>query len=245
MDSALRAHVEDLLEACYQRDVPRFSFFMDEHARALSEPLCSRWPCRCVWFGGWDGAERNVLGVFPETMEPDTGIFPIRAFRTPLPKGVALTHRDFLGAILALGIKREVVGDILIEEHSATFFLLAQAAPLVLQELQRVGKAGVKLCDVTGEPIAYTQRFVETVETVSSLRLDCVTAAAARCSRGEAAERIVSGMVSVNGLVQDRVSYLLRDGDKLSVRGKGKFLLGIPGTTTRKGRLLVALKRYD
>lgn len=210
----------------------------------MVQDLCTRSLQPCLWFGGYEGAQRRVLGVFPDYMEPAASAFPIQAFCAQIPKGYSLTHRDFLGAILALGIKREVVGDILIEGSQAWFFVLEQAAALIAQELCRVGRVGIRLEKADGREAAAHQRFEERDASVASMRLDAVVSALCACSRGQAAALVQAGLVSVRGLVRENCSAAIESGDTLSVRGKGKFIVESSGATTKKGRTRIHIKRY-
>lgn len=240
----LQAHVGDLCRFVENRGIPRFTDFLDEAAAAAAENAARAQGCPHLWYGGYESASRRLLGLFPPWQEPETGLFPITALRTKMPKGDTLTHRDFLGAALALGIKREVVGDILITEESAILFALPQAGELIRRDLSRVGRAGVCFEPVALGDISYTQRFLESEKSVSSLRLDCVVSALSNCSRGEAAEKIALGLVSVDGLTEEKGTRKLSGGERVSIRGEGKFIVDSDGRMTRKGRQLIQIKRF-
>lgn len=240
------AHIEDLCGFVRRRGFPRFTDFLDEHAQSVAEGVLRRQGqgCSWLWYGGYKEASRRLLGVFPKTQEPSGELFPLVALRTPIPKGFTLTHRDFLGAALALGIKREVVGDILITGEFAILFALPQAGGLICQELRQVGRVGVRFTEADAKDIHYTQRFEESEKSVASLRLDAVVAALLGCARSEAAERISQGLVAVGGLTEEKCTRLIAGGERISVRGAGKFIVSADGRVTRKGRQLIQIKRF-
>lgn len=243
----LAEHVQDLARIAQKSGTARFTSFLSEGEQAGICALCARSGCTPLLWGGTEEAERCVLGVFPPGDEPDRALFPFTSFHAAIPHGFTLTHRDFLGALLALGIKREVVGDILIEEENAYFFVLDAAAPLVETELGLVGRVGVSVRACGTEEIeaaGIRQKFEERSASVASMRLDAVLSAAAHLSRQEAARLIGMGLVAVNGEVKQKTTVTVQDGDKLSVRGKGKFRIEADGSATRKGRLVVRVKRY-
>ena len=240
------AHIEDLCGFVRQRTVPRFTDFLDEAAQSAAQNLLRTHGqgCQHLWYGGYPQASRRLLGIFPKAQEPSAEAFPIAALRTQIPKGFTLTHRDFLGAALALGIKREVVGDILITGEFAVLFVLPQAGSLICQELQRVGRVGVRFEETDAKDICYTQRFEEVQQSVASLRLDAVVAALAGCARSEAAGKITQGLVSVDGFIEEKCTRQLSGKEHISVRGVGKFIVSADGRVTRKGRQLIQIKRF-
>lgn len=247
----LLPHIGDLARIADKIGRPRFTEFLDEgqqtQAESVCPSICARAGCTPYFWGGWSDAARKVLGIFPPGDDPEENVFPITAFRVSIPKGYTLTHRDFLGALIALGIKREVVGDILINGETAFFFVLEQAAPLVENELGLVGRVGVSLQRCSFEEIeaaGICQRFEESTASVASMRLDAVLCAAAHLSRTEASRLVEMGLVAVNGVVCQKPTHTVRSGERLSVRGKGKFLIESDGAQTRKGRLVVHVKRY-
>lgn len=242
-DSALLAHIGDLIEGVRSKGAPRFSEFLDERQQVLCLPLAQRSGLPFLFFGGWQDASRRMLGVFPEYWEAQGEDFPLAVLTARIPKGFSLCHRDFLGALMNLGIKREMVGDILVDGQGAWVFLQKRLAPLVLQ-MDRVGKVGLAFQESESEAVDFEQRFQEQRVSLASLRLDCVVAAVCSLSRERAQEKIAAGLVSVDSLPCQRVERQLNSGCKISVRGEGKFILEHNGETTRKGRLCVNIKRY-
>lgn len=149
------------------------------------------------------------------------------------------SHRDFLGAVMSLEIKREMIGDILVGGKRTVIFVLNTVAPLV-EEISRVGRCGVRVTrDFCIEDIPQRQ-FDEISATVSSLRLDAVLSAALRLSREKTQELIKSKGVTLNHVITYEPSEKMSESDVFSVKGAGKFELSrIGGLSKKKGSLSV------
>ncbi|MBP3435186.1 MAG: hypothetical protein J6K62_02515 [Clostridia bacterium] len=112
-DALLRARVEDACHLCTVRSCPRFVGFLDEHRQAVARAvLHEKGVSDALFFGGYPDAERVILGVFPSFIPPEEALFPVRAVAFRYRTVAALTHRDILGALLATGIRRDKLGDI-------------------------------------------------------------------------------------------------------------------------------------
>ena len=222
----LSAHIADMQRLAVKSGVPRFSMFLNEREAAVA-----RYAVRgeLAFFGGYDGAARTVCGVLEGTYAQEMSledVFPVGAVTFTFRKSDKLTHREFLGALLSLEIKRELLGDILVAEGYAVVFVYETAIELV-SRVDRIGRVGVT-ADVT----------------VSSLRLDCIVAAAANTSREKSAALIKSGMVSADHTPCTNVSAELRENTILSIRGSGRYrLTGINGET-RKGKFRITIEKY-
>lgn len=254
-DELLRAAVRDALRLCDRRNAPRFLGFLDGRQRAAVQAFLRAERAENVRFwGGYPDAERVFLGVFLAYMlsegaaasETDgaTAAFPVTALGFRYRPQAKLTHRDFLGALLSCGMKREKVGDILCGEGLAVAFLDSAIAGYVAGQFEKVGGEGVTLLpDYDGELPGFGG-FQEIRDTVASPRLDAVVKVAAGISREEAVRRIEAGQVSVNHLPCLSVSSPVREGDTLSLRGAGRFVVDELGPVSRKGRLFLTLRKY-
>ena len=197
-----------------------------------------------LFFGGGEDCERRWAFFLPEYMERgsfDGGEY-IRcvAFRSYFG---APGHRDYLGAALALGIGRERIGDIRIKGERAWIFCLPGVEPLLL-DMDRAGRYTVKgsECPLPEVPPEEVRR--ERVSfTVQSLRLDAVTGGMFRLSRSAAAEQIRMGLVSLNYSVCESVDAPIREGDVISLRGKGKGSVTEIGGRSKKDRLFVTAEK--
>lgn len=245
MDSAfLKTRIITLVEQCEKQNKPQFLGFLSEEEQRFAENILSE-KCNYMFFGGYEEAERSLLGIFPSGMNIIEKAFPITALTLSFRTQDKPTHRDFLGAVLALGIKREAIGDILIGSGTAVIFASPNVAKLISQELKTVGRVGVRVEMGILNGLPEKSERIETSFTVSSLRIDCVIAAICSNSRSGANDLINEGRVSVNSVPCDKPTKVLCEGDKITVRGKGKFTLKQINGETRKGRLKIMVERYN
>lgn len=196
--------------------------------------------------GGTEGCERQAAFFLPYYIEEssfDVGEF-IKAVRIRSYFGVP-GHRDYLGAILALGIERDRIGDIQICGDTAYVFCLASVLPVLLSELDKVGRCGVKTAEVPLFEVPVPERKVKKLSfTVKSLRLDAVTGDLFGVSRTAAAEAIRLGLVALNYSVCEKTDAAVAEGDVISFRGKGKGKVSAVGGRSKKDRLFVEAELF-
>ena len=186
-----------------------------------------------------------MLAVYPYYCEDYiTDDFPITCLTFTFRKEDRLTHRDFLGSFMAMRLKRETIGDIITADGIAQAFVTEVAAKLILSSVSKIGRVGVKVSDSEPFSIEVRQEFQEISGTVASLRLDCIVSAAAKISREKAAVLIRSDRVSLNHFPAASVSREVSEGDIISVRGCGRFILDKINGTTKKGRIHISLRKY-
>ena len=145
---------------------------------------------------------------------------------------------------MGLNIKRELIGDILIADDYAVIFLLDPAHSLVLNELQKIGRVGVRIAEGSPETLPEPYQLKPIGGTVSSLRLDCLVAFFTNLSREKAAQLIRSGQVNLNFFETDEISHPVAEGDIVSIRGYGRFVLSKVGGLSQKGRLHLLGHQY-
>ena len=206
--------------------------------------------------GGYEDAERRICVLRPadawsEVSKADSEAdnagnpsSPICVLRISIPKGSPrLTHRDYLGSLLGLGIDRHVTGDILVREDGSDAVVLSDMAEYIAQNLTSVGRASVS-CEILDISRLITgQQSTKVIrDTVASLRLDSVCASAFRTARGKAQDAIKAGLVSVNGRQCLKPDTELSEGDRISCRGKGRAVLAEVGGRTRKDRIAITLR---
>ncbi|MBQ2094517.1 MAG: RNA-binding protein [Firmicutes bacterium] len=244
-EKLLLASAEDKARQCERNSIPTHTGFLSLAQQAILE---KEFPGACFW-GGCEDAERRILVFLPEWMAelPACGEdCPLAILRVTLSKGSpALTHRDYLGSLLALGVDRSVAGDIFVREDGADIFVLRDMAEFLRQHYTQAGRAALQT-EVL-EPQALRQaayRIVEKRDTVASLRLDCVLAGMFDLSRGHAQEAVRQGLVAVNGRLALKPDAMLAEGDKVSLRGKGKAVLKEIGGKSRKDRDCIVYARY-
>ena len=237
--------VSELIRLSERRYEPCCSDFLSESEQALARrELDFSGHTDYRFFGGYENAQRTVLCVYPPYEEPADEDFPFTAVNLSFRKTAELTHRDFLGSLMGLGIKRESVGDIVIGKGVATFFVKKELASYVSSQLEKVGREGVKLADKGVDFASVTQQFEEFSRTITSLRLDAVVGECTGLSRAKAQQAVKSGMTAVNALIADAPDRRINDGDKISVRGFGKFIIKTDGSLSKKGKIRITVFQY-
>ena len=245
-DRLLLARIYDKLTRAAGREIFACTGFLSLREQVLTRRLLPHLPL--VFFGGCEGAERCMACYLPEYMT-EADLFssegPVAAVRAAYYEKDALTHRDFLGSLMGLGIKRETVGDIYVSQGQCDFFVTQQVLPYLLENLTCAGRTKLHLTHVTLSEVqrpAAEKREIR--DTVPSLRLDCLIGAAFSMARGPAAQLIAAGRVAVNDLVCLKGDRQLHQGDRIAVRGFGKAQLSVVGGTTKKGRISVVIERW-
>ena len=240
MENDLLRRAEDLLDRCERTyTVTATNFLTPAEVMQLSN-WAKRRGCTLLLTGGAENTERKVGFFLPDWLAPEDFEVSeeIRAVRITHRFGT-LSHRDYLGALLGLGVKREWLGDILVEEGSATVFCLKTIESHLLT-LEQVGRWGVKAAPIPLSDVTPPERKVKPVSfTVQSARLDAVTAGLFHLSRTAAAERIRVGDVHLNYELCERPDAAVQPGDILSLRGSGKAQLTEVGGQSRKGRVFL------
>ena len=238
-DNLFIKQIDDIYKLSGKYACPRFSHFLDSREQAL---LNNAGLSGGVLFGGYEDAERRVLGVFPEWYENDFSEFPIKVIKFTKKYERELTHRDFLGTVLSLGIERN---RILVDNPFSYMFVLDDVADFVCRNITKIANCGVKaeIADITS--VKLPRREFKIIETVAaSLRLDAVIAAALNISRTQAKAYIEAGKVSVNHAEEPKINAAVRENDLLSVRGFGRMQFLHSGNKTRSDRIHITLKKY-
>lgn len=238
------ARIRNLFELCERTGTPKFSDFLSEEEAARAAGIAGHGGLPFRFWGGYEGAGRVMLGVFPDWMEPETGAFPIVGCTFTYPAAYELTHRDFLGSLMGQQLRRELIGDIVVTPGEAYVFSDDRVEKVLLTQMDRIGRVGVSVKKGVPDGISVEQKFKEISGTLASLRLDAAVALCCGVSREKASALITGGLVQRNHLAAENVSAALSDGDVLSIRGKGKFRLETDGSLTRKGRVAVRILQY-
>ena len=232
--------IEELCLRAEKTNCLQHTMFLDGSEQAQAEGICRRLGVRYAFSGGWPEAERRVLFLLPDYLEEPDPEETIRAVR--IEGGGGLTHRDYLGSVLAAGLRRECIGDILVGETSADLLVTYAAAGLLVTELSRVGRSEVHVETIGLGELRLPERRRKTESgTVASLRLDALGALAFSLQRSAMASLIEKGCVCVNWKPCLKPGKELAAGDVLSVRGKGRAEVESIGGQSKKGRTYVTM----
>lgn len=246
--SLLKNRFADMAERSDERNIWVYSDFLTEAEQ--SELIGMRLGDRIHFFGGYENAER-VIAVFGNENDifypPD---YPIAFIKIePVSRNAEkfdnkLTHRDYLGSLMALGIRREMLGDIIIDGRDAYVVCLTKIADYIADGLSEVRHTTVK-CSVTDSlPESTTPEPVYEEIIVSSARVDALAAAVYKLSRSVSQNLILGEKVFLNGAVVKSASAEPKIGDKISVRGYGRFVFVGVVKSTKKGRLVIGINKF-
>ena len=251
-EELLAKRLLELSRQSFHRCVPIYTDFLNLNEQNILHSLQKdSLYARYVTFGGYDCAERQMAAFLPDealSLHSHT-IFAseIAVLRiAPLHQKYTeeLTHRDYLGAILNLGLERGKTGDILTDGKAAILFVCAKLKDFLKEELTRVRHTTVQVLEEPLQNFEYRPRLEEIRGTVPSLRLDALLSLAFSASRTKLTGQIETGKVFVNGHLISSNGYQVKEGDLISVRQMGKFRYIESLSVTKKKRIYVLLHKY-
>lgn len=239
-------HLSDLASRSEQHGYSTFSDFLSLNEQSLFHENIVRFgDCSYSLFGGCVDAERQMIQFYPDYCE--AAVFPIVCICIqPRSEKFSeqLSHRDFLGAILNLGIDRAKTGDIFIQDHTAYLFCRDSISEFICDHLETVRHTKVKaaVCD---PPDTLLHPELKTRQgTVTSIRIDSIIALAFNLSRAQASRYISQKLVFINGRLSDSASRVPKDGDIISIRGLGRFKLELTPQKSRKDKYIIKTHIY-
>ncbi len=243
-------HMEDLAVTADQTGYVAFSDFLDDHQRSLLSKLEGRLPVCLDYFGGYADAERVMAVFYPdymedslhEIMQEELQLLWIQPLDLRFVKKIP-GHRDYLGALMGTGIRRDKLGDLLTTDKGAYLWVKRDIAPYLMQELTGVGPTSVMIHPVDASEMPQPEGGTESVVSVSSMRLDAVISRGFNMGRSEAAKWIVAGKAMRNGLQILDVDKTVAVGDKLTLRGKGLLKIKENKGLSKSGRIQLLVER--
>lgn len=245
-EQIVTGRMTDLANTCYNRNIPVFSSFLNlSEQNYLSTCEKSISPVYIKTDGGYGEAERKIA-VFLPAKEWDYQL-PVNIIKIDNITGkfkTDLTHRDYLGALMNLGIERSLLGDIIISEGCAYVFCLNKITDFILDNLFKIKNNLVSCSLCESLPDDFKINYLEICNTVASVRLDSLISLAFNESRSKSVSRIESATVFVNGRLITTNAYNPKPGEIISVRGLGRFKYINIKNETKKGRLFVILHKY-
>jgi RNA-binding protein YlmH len=241
----LTARMNDLASRAVKTGFAASKFLTPTESRSVAEHFTHRKDAILTVDGGFEGAER-ARAVFTN---PDWGRYEraglfaaLKAVHRPQD---TLDHRDILGALMALGVERDTIGDIVMDEAAAAFVCLPELGGYIIENFTKAGHVGLEVSAIGLDEIpAREEELTIKTDTVASLRLDAVLCAAFGMSRSKAAELIAAGRVSFNYQVCLRTDREVDENSLLSVRGLGRAKLLEVGGVSRKGRSFIKIGVY-
>ncbi|MBP3922272.1 MAG: hypothetical protein J6D27_04825 [Ruminiclostridium sp.] len=244
--SRIQSAAKDVLD----KSRPYFTRFLTEAEQMKISAMKFSSDLVTGFYGGKgnEDAVRRCFGIVPSFYVNDEGdfpaLFPIKAITFSFRRCDEVTHREVLGTLMGLGLERDTIGDICITEGKAAVFVTEKPAELIMDSVLKIGRVGVS-CAYGVDFELPKQQYEELSYSVASLRLDNLVRNMANCSRGTACDRYLKPqLVQLNGEVCDNPSKAIKEGDIITIRGKGKFLLSEIGAAGRKGNTHIKVKKY-
>lgn len=241
----IKSRLVELSERSFSRGIYAYSEFLSLAGQdILSKSLP---PSRYRLFGGYESAERRIACFGSESLcgyaeEPPIVCVEI----APASQKFAdeLTHRDLLGALMALGIRREVLGDIILCNNVGYLFCLDTIAPYIVENFIQAKHTTVRCRTVDAPPVESVALPDESEVVVQSVRCDAVISAVYDLSRGESQSLFTQKLIFINGANCLSPSKTLNENDVVSVRGKGRFIYCGEKLVTKKGKLRVIVRVF-
>lgn len=249
-----RKRLQDLANQAYRREFVTFSDFLNLNEQNIYHAAQRDFPVQTRLFGGYDGAERQMVACIPDALSSYTQTetaelqYPIAclAARPQYEKfAEKLSHRDVLGAVMHLGIDRGKIGDIVYRDGAYYLFCEEGIHAFLMENLIRVRHTVMKVERVENVDLSGIRpEFEEKQEMIASNRIDCIIAKAYHLSRSEAAEVIAGEQVFINGRCITNCNQSCESGGIVSVRGRGRFIFETDESLSKKGKLRVNFKMY-
>lgn len=240
-DELIKAKLSDAVKMTELKSIPSFLGFLNEREFSICKSILDKSRIKFIFSGGYPDAVRQYIAILPDWA--DKADFPFKTLCFKFNKVYSLSHRDFLGTLMSLGIERSKVGDIIVKEGCAYAFVSDSVVSFCVENITKVGGVGVELSITDYVPDTFV-KFDEISKTIASDRADCVVGAVCNLSREKAKAFILSGNLIVNHIVCESITMRINTGDVLSVRGAGKYIVDSIDNKTKKGRLKLILKKY-
>lgn len=246
-EQIFRKRLLDLAKMAVNREICTYADFLNLNEISIFHSMKKELPnVNYELFGGYDGAERKILCFYGDNSVKAFSDYITCVRIVPMNKKFSddLNHRDFLGAMMNLGIERSIIGDILVKENEGYVFLKASMSPFITNNLIKIKHTSVRCAVVEDDAPKITPEFESVRGTIASPRLDAIIALAFKISRSSMLSLISGGKVFVDGKLIESNSYILKEDETVSVRGHGKFIYKGLENQTKKGRYYVSLLKY-
>lgn len=259
IDKIVLANAVDKMRECEDKNILTHTAFLtlEEQSYFLEFFKKQKSDSNFFLYGGYENSERQILLFLPDYFSIDTqselydffsknsDINPVSLLHFGKDSFSVATHRDYLGALMALGIKREMIGDIIVKDDSAQIYAVSKISDYILENLKSAGRATLhgKYISIDSKS-EQVNRFEEKHITVSSLRLDNIISGCYNLSRGNASQSIENGLIYVNNELKIKPDFKVNENDKIVYRGKGKIILSQVLGKSKKDKFRVLINYY-
>lgn len=252
-DKLLIAKVLDKQKFCENKNKIQTTDFLDARQLNIAEKFLKNGKVtNFLLFGGYEEAERKMIVFYPKKLEnmlPNINFNEyIKAIRIALPNEMKgeYSHRNYLGGIMKLGINRDKIGDILVDETGADVLCTPEICNFLVNNipsLTRFTKSKIKQIELKNLRNVKIEKEIMTI-TIPSMRLDNIVSELAKCARGKANEILLQERVLVNYEIVQKSSKQIKKDDIITIRGKGRFIVKNILGETRSGRILLEIEKF-
>lgn len=250
------SNLNDRFVQCIENGYITYSDFLDEREQSQAIKTFSKnKDCNLIIYGKNDNFERGIAVFVPSFFEledtedlktyfDENGGDPICRIFVKKDRFSQLSHRDYLGALMGLGIERKTIGDIVVTENGAYVFVGEKMKTYILQNLKTVGRGSVEVSENTEESFENIARTKLITTTLPSMRLDNIVSSAFSLSRSKAVQAIVGSTVFLNGVQTEKPDAKVVQGDKIVLRKKGKAVIKNILGKSKKDRFIVEIELF-
>ena len=252
-DRILLSQVLDKIEIAEKREKIEYTDFLDMYQVALVKKFMNKININnYILYGGYENAERNIAIFYPEKYNEEMvqknycKILKVIKIQLGKEEVGKYTHRNYLGGIVKLGMKREKVGDIIVADDGADIIVKEETAEVLAQELETLTRfQNSKIVVAVLSDLRKQEIKVEEIDIiVPSLRLDNIVSDLAKTSRSKAVQIMAQERVFINGQCETKPSKGVKLGDVITIRGKGRFVVKEMKGNTRSGRAVLLIEKY-
>lgn len=244
IDSTLIGGFCDDIELCQQIDYPVYTKYFYP-PQFWSRLVNINEGVEFETIGLNESCEKRMIGIVPKEFDRSFLEFPIKYFKIiNSSKFKELEHKHFLGTIMSLGIKREILGDLIVKNGVCYGIINEELFDFLVDNLKEIGRTPVKIEEISFEEIPESE-FIDIVESVASMRFDVIVSALGNFSRNEGSEKIEAGEVLLNYGIEKEKSRIVKEKDIISIRKKGKFIIESILGETKKGKTRILAKKFS
>ncbi|MEJ6950919.1 photosystem II S4 domain protein [Natronospora cellulosivora (SeqCode)] len=247
-DIILAGHIFDKIEMVIRRKNNQSTSFLNPYQCEIASGILEQiYEVGFILDGGYKDAERKRITIFPEYMFPEHIDSPVNLLKVSGNfKFQSVDHRDFLGALMGLGIKREMIGDILVSDEFAQVVLAEEVKEFIMMKMEYVHEVPVEITEICRDEIIIPSDNAKEIRTtVASMRLDAVASAGFGDSRNKISRDIKNDKLKLNWKTENNPSANVEIGDLISIRGRGRVEVVGDNGLSHRGRIKLFLKRYS
>ncbi|MDD4089082.1 MAG: YlmH/Sll1252 family protein [Tissierellia bacterium] len=237
--------IQDKASYVNKNHITAITEFIEPYVVKTSIPVIKGYDIEFEIFPSYENCERKVFILYPQYSEIDENEFISGIRIINKSKFKKLRHRDYLGALMSLGIERSKLGDIYVYDEHGDIIVHTDIADYIIYNLDKIGHNKIEAEKINLSQIGFKEQEHEILNIISSsMRIDNIVKHLTNSSREKASVIIRSGNVKLNHIVEEKASTELKEGDILSISKAGRFKIYEINGTTKSGKKKVQIKHY-